>query len=171
MRVNTKMPAITSTVPAAIHAVNGSPRITTPIRMVDIGPTMPVCAAIAAPMRSMAIITISTGTAVHRVALSTDSQITSGATAKRRAHRPQQHELRDAEQAGHAGRQADQAQRAQPLDQLAAVDQVDRIAHRAQEHQERAPCRAPPPAELHLVAEHQQHARIADGHADQLRGA
>ncbi|MNF11579.1 hypothetical protein D3C80_2128200 [compost metagenome] len=34
-----------------------------------------------APMRSIAIITISTGTAVHSVALSTDSQITSGATS------------------------------------------------------------------------------------------
>ena len=34
-----------------------------------------------APMRSMAIITISTGAAVHKVALSTDNQITSGATA------------------------------------------------------------------------------------------
>ena len=33
------------------------------------------------PMRSMAIITISTGAKVHRVALSTDSQMTSGATS------------------------------------------------------------------------------------------
>ncbi|EER58950.1 hypothetical protein AcdelDRAFT_3474 [Acidovorax delafieldii 2AN] len=49
--------------------------------MVDSGPTMPVCAAMPAPMRSIAIITMSTGTAVHRVALSTDSQTTSGATA------------------------------------------------------------------------------------------
>ena len=34
-----------------------------------------------APMRSIAIITSSTGMAVHSVALSSDSQITSGATA------------------------------------------------------------------------------------------
>ena len=50
------------------------------MRMVDSGPTMPVWAAMPAPMRSMAIITMSTGAAVHSVALSTDSQITSGAT-------------------------------------------------------------------------------------------
>ena len=61
------MPAITSTVPAAIHTVKGSPRITTLIRMVDIGPTIPVWAAIEAPMRSTAIITASTGKAVQRV--------------------------------------------------------------------------------------------------------
>ena len=74
------MPVSTSTVPAAISAVNGSPRITTPIRIVDSGPTMPVCAATAAPMRSIAIITISTGANVHSVAFSTESQTTSGAT-------------------------------------------------------------------------------------------
>ena len=74
------MPVSTSTVPAAIHAVNGSPRITTPIRIVDSGPIMPVCAAIVAPMRSIAIITISTGANVHATAFSTDSQITCGAT-------------------------------------------------------------------------------------------
>ncbi len=49
--------------------------------MVDMGPIMPVCAARPAPMRSIAIITISTGAKVHRVALSSDSQMTSGATA------------------------------------------------------------------------------------------
>ena len=108
--------------------------MTTPIRMVDSGPIMPVCAATPAPMRSIAIITISTGAKVHSVALSTDSQITSGATAQRR-QRPQQQELRDAEQAGHAGRQAGQPQRAEALDHLAAVDQVDRVADRAGEHQ------------------------------------
>ena len=78
--MNTKIPAITSTVPPATQGVNGSPRITTPIRMVDIGPTMPICAAAPAPMRSIAIITISTGAAVHSSALSTDSHTTSGAT-------------------------------------------------------------------------------------------
>ncbi len=72
------MPAITKAVPAATQAVKGSPKINTPIRMVDIGPIMPVWEAIAAPMRSIAIITAHTGSAVHNVALSTDSQITSG---------------------------------------------------------------------------------------------
>jgi hypothetical protein len=71
---------MTSTVPAAIHAVNGSSSMTTPMRMVDRGPIMPVCAATAGPMRSMAIMTIRTGTAVHTVALSTESQMTSGAS-------------------------------------------------------------------------------------------
>ena len=42
MRVKMKIPVITSTVPAATHAVKGSPRIHTPMRMVDKGPTMPV---------------------------------------------------------------------------------------------------------------------------------
>ena len=49
--------------------------------MVDSGPIMPVCAVSVAPMRSMAIITISTGAKVHSVALSSDNQITSGATS------------------------------------------------------------------------------------------
>ena len=49
--------------------------------MVDTGPIMPVCAATVAPMRSTAIIIASTGTKVHSTALSTDSQMTSGATA------------------------------------------------------------------------------------------
>ena len=40
-----------------------------------------VCAAIVAPTRSIAIITISTGAKVHSVALRSESQITSGATA------------------------------------------------------------------------------------------
>ena len=40
MRVNTKMPAITSAVPAATHSVKGSPKIHTPMRMVDNGPTI-----------------------------------------------------------------------------------------------------------------------------------
>ncbi len=62
---------------------------------------MPVCAASVAPMRSIAIITISTGAKVHSVALSTDSQITSGATASA-ASGAQHEELRDAQQAGHA---------------------------------------------------------------------
>ena len=44
-RLKTKIPAITSTVPAATQTVKGSPRITTLIRMVDIGPTMPTCEA------------------------------------------------------------------------------------------------------------------------------
>ena len=61
MRVKVKMPTTTSAVPAATHTVNGSPKIHTPMRMVDSGPTMPVWAAMPAPMRSMAIITISTG--------------------------------------------------------------------------------------------------------------
>ena len=55
--------------------------MTTPIKMVDMGPTMPACDAMLAPMRSIAIMTISTGATVHSVALSKDSQITSGATA------------------------------------------------------------------------------------------
>ena len=51
-----------------------------PMAMVDSGPIMPTCEASEGPRRSTAIITSSTGTAVHSVALSTDSQITSGAT-------------------------------------------------------------------------------------------
>ena len=62
---------------------------------------MPVCAATVAPTRSMAIITISTGAKVHSVALSTDSHSTCGATCGR-GQRPQQRELREAEQAGDA---------------------------------------------------------------------
>jgi hypothetical protein len=41
------MPAITSTVPSPTQAVKGSPKISTPIKVVDTGPTMPVCAAMA----------------------------------------------------------------------------------------------------------------------------
>ena len=41
---------------------------------------MPICAAAAAPMRSIAIITISTGATVQAVAFSTDSHSTGGAT-------------------------------------------------------------------------------------------
>ena len=66
--------AITSTVPTPTQAVKGSTRISTPINMVDIGP------AILAPMRSIAINTISTAAARQTVALSSDSLITSGAT-------------------------------------------------------------------------------------------
>ena len=53
----------------------------TDIRMVDMGPIMPVWAARPGPMRSIAIMTRITGKAVQAVALSRDSQITSGATA------------------------------------------------------------------------------------------
>ena len=105
-----------------------------PIRIVDSGPIMPVCAATAAPTRSIAIITISTGAKVHSVALSTESQITCGATASADIGRRTQ-ELGDAEQAGDAGRQAGQAQGADALDLLAARDQVDRVADRAGEDQ------------------------------------
>ena len=48
--------------------------------MVDTGPTMPVCAVAPAPMRSMAIITISTGAKVQAVAFSSDSHSTAGGT-------------------------------------------------------------------------------------------
>src|ERR1019366_8523086 len=76
-----QMPASTSTVPATIQPVNGSPRMMTLIRIVDSGPIMPVCAATDAPTRSIAIITMSTGAKVQSVALSTESQMTCGATA------------------------------------------------------------------------------------------
>ena len=49
--------------------------------MVDSGPIMPVCAVSGAPMRSMAIITSSTGATVHSVPFSSDSHTTSGATS------------------------------------------------------------------------------------------
>ncbi len=49
--------------------------------MVESGPIMPACAAAPAPMRSIAIITSSTGTAVQNTALSTDRPSTSGATS------------------------------------------------------------------------------------------
>ena len=44
------------------------------------GPIMPVCAVSVAPMRSIAIITISTGANVHSVAFKIDKPMTSGAT-------------------------------------------------------------------------------------------
>ena len=47
--------------------------------MVAIGPIMPVCAVSPGPIRSMAIITISTGATVQAEALSSDSHITCGA--------------------------------------------------------------------------------------------
>ena len=49
--------------------------------IVEIGPMAPVCAVTVAPTRSTAIITISTGATVHRLALSSESQITGAATA------------------------------------------------------------------------------------------
>jgi hypothetical protein len=61
--------------------------------MVDSGPIMPVCAVSVAPMRSMAIITISTGAKVHSRAFSSDSHST-WAGHQRRRQRPQQQELR-----------------------------------------------------------------------------
>ena len=78
------MPASTPTVPAATHAVNGSPRISTPSRMVASGPIMPVCAASGAPMRSMAIITINTGANVHSTAFSSDNHSTGAGWASAR---------------------------------------------------------------------------------------
>ena len=45
-----------------------------------IGPTMPHCAASGAPMRSIAIITITTGAKVVSVALSSDSHSTASGT-------------------------------------------------------------------------------------------
>ena len=74
------MPTSTSPVPAMIHELKGSFRISTPIAIVDSGPIMPVCAVSVAPMRSMAIITMMTGATVHTVAFSSDSHSTSGAT-------------------------------------------------------------------------------------------
>ena len=49
--------------------------------MVDIGPTIPTWAARPAPTRSIAIMTSTTGTTVHKVALRTESHTTSGATS------------------------------------------------------------------------------------------
>src|SRR5580700_6697693 len=77
---SSQIPATTSTVPAATHAVNGSPNSTTAIRIVDSGPTVPVCAVSEAPIRSMAIITMRTGAKVHAVAFNADSHSTCGAT-------------------------------------------------------------------------------------------
>ena len=67
--------------PATTHGVNGSPSSHTPNSTVLIGPTMPACADSVAPMRSMAIITISTGAKVHSVALSSDSHSTGSGTS------------------------------------------------------------------------------------------
>ncbi len=72
--------AITSTVPTASQGVKGSPSSAMPMTMVDSGPIMPTCAAMLAPTRSTPNITSSTGTAVHSVALSSDSHSTGGAT-------------------------------------------------------------------------------------------
>ena len=60
----------TSTVPATTQPVNGSPSSHTPSNTVLSGPTMPACADSVAPMRSTAIMTISTGAKVHSVAFS-----------------------------------------------------------------------------------------------------
>ena len=73
---------MTATVPAASQTVNGSPSTQTPSAIVAMGPAMPHCAAMGAPMRPMAIITITTGKKVHTVPLIADNQSTSGATTK-----------------------------------------------------------------------------------------
>ena len=51
-----------------------------PRAIVLIGPIMPICELSPEPMRSMAIITISTGATVQAVPLISDSQSTAGAT-------------------------------------------------------------------------------------------
>jgi autotransporter-associated beta strand protein len=79
-RVTQNTPLKTKTVPAMIHALKGSPNIHTPISKVDMGPIMPVCAVSPGPMRSMAIMTNSTGNAVQSTALSSDSHITGSGT-------------------------------------------------------------------------------------------
>lgn len=79
--VSSQIPAKTRTVPAATHAVNGSPSRITAIRMVDNGPMVPACAVNEAPIRSTAIMTISTGAKVQRVALRTESHSTAAGTA------------------------------------------------------------------------------------------
>src|SRR5664279_4307706 len=89
---------------------------------------------------------------------------------RERRHRPQDHELGDAEQAGDAGRQAGQAQRADALDLLAAGDQIDGVAHRAREDEGGAE-RGVRSLQRDLVAEHEQHAAVADGERDQLAAA
>jgi hypothetical protein len=63
-------PLSTNKVPSPIHALNGSPNTHTPNNKVDKGPTIPVCEVSAAPIRSIANITISTGATVQAVALS-----------------------------------------------------------------------------------------------------
>ena len=146
------MPVSTSTVPATIQPVNGSPRMTMPIRIVESGPIIPVCATTVAPTRSIAIITISTGAKVQRVAFSTESQITPARRPCRK--RPQEEELGDAEEAGDAGRQAGEPHRAEALDLLAAGDEVDRIAHRAGEDEAGAE-RGVGALGRQLVAEHE----------------
>ena len=79
-RVTQNTPLKTRAVPAMTHALKGSPKIHTPISKVDMGPIMPVCAVRPGPMRSMAIMTSSTGKAVHATALSSDSQSTCSCT-------------------------------------------------------------------------------------------
>ena len=71
-----QIPAMTRTVPAAAHAVNGSPSKMTAIRIVESGPIAPVCAVSEAPIRSIAIITIRTGAKVHAVAFNAESHST-----------------------------------------------------------------------------------------------
>jgi len=44
--------------------------------MVKIGPVMPICDVAAGPMRSIAIMTASTGTAVHSTAFKSDKHTT-----------------------------------------------------------------------------------------------
>jgi hypothetical protein len=79
-RVTQYTPLKTNTVPAMIHALNGSSKIHTPMSSVNMGPIMPVCDVKPGPMRSMAIMTKSTGNTVQRVALSKDNQSTGSGT-------------------------------------------------------------------------------------------
>src|SRR6267142_4143078 len=78
---SSQIPATTSTVPAAVHAVNGSPSSATAIKMVDSGPMVPACEVSEAPILSIAIITMTTGAKVHTVAFNAESHRTWGATA------------------------------------------------------------------------------------------
>ena len=131
---SSQIPASTSTVPATIQPVNGSPRMTMPIRIVESGPIMPVCAATARAdaldrhhhhqhRRERAERRVEHRQPDH---LRRDASAESGRSDE---------ELGDAEEARHAGRQPGEAQRAEPLDLLAAGDEVDRVADRAGEDQ------------------------------------
>jgi hypothetical protein len=68
-------------VPNSTQAVMRSPSIHAPSVNVTNGPIMPTCAVSAAPILSMAIITMRTGATVQAKALISESPITSGGTS------------------------------------------------------------------------------------------
>ena len=122
--------------------VSGSSRTTKPMAMVDSGPIMPTRRQAGADALHP-IITSSTGSAVHRVELSSDSHSTGSATraachglTSRKC--AMQHRLATTEARPTSRRAADAGH------EFAAEEQVQRIRNRRQEHPERPQAVAAP---------------------------